>query len=188
MPETQDATTLRARLEHHEAAKASAEAERARLIADRSERGAFLSDSDLDETETEIDRLADVIEKATSRLALIRPALDRAVEAEADAERRKRTAGGSEQDAGVVSGIQATFGANAAAEAAVALRAASIPVRPVSQSILDAPPAPRAVYADPEAWHRERDKRLRDKRAARAASSSAPRSAPNYSGFSSERN
>lgn len=180
-----DAATLRARLAHHEGVKARAEAERAALTADKAEAGALLSDADLDNLESEIAHHGEVIERATSRLALIQPALDRAVEAEADAERRQLTAGNGMQDRDTVAGVAQAFGATTAAAVAVELRAASILPKPLNAKVFDAPPAPK-MTRDDASWWEARERREREAKAARIAGSAgvpAPRSGSDYSGF-----
>lgn len=182
-PET--AAALRARHDHYAATKAAAEAERARLLVDRAELGALLSDGDLDEVDAEIARLAHVVERAASRVALIKPALDRAAEAEAEADRRQLTAGNGMQDRDTVAGVAQAFGATTAAAVAVELRGAAIPPKPVSPTIFDAPPAP-LMRRDDASWWEARERRERQAKAARiAGSAGAPalRSSPNYDGF-----
>ena len=175
-PET--AAALRARLAHHQGSKARAEAERATLISERSELGSLLSDIDLDSVEAEIARLGDVIERADSRVALLRPALCRAAEIDADAERRKLTAGAGAQDVQTVAAICRTFGDIAGGAAAAELRAASIVPKPPNAKIFDAPPAPK-MTRDDGAWWEARARREREAKAARLAASAgapAPRS------------
>jgi len=163
-PET--AAALRARLAHHEGSKARAEAERATLISERSELGSLLSDIDLDSVEAEIARLGDVIERADSRVALLRPALCRAAEIDADAERRKLTASAGAHDVRTVAAISGMFGDAAGAVAAVALRAAAISPKPANPNLFGEGPAPRMVRDD-AGWWEAREERERAERAAR---------------------
>ncbi len=157
------AAALRARLAHHQGAKAAAEAERARNIAERAEAGALLSDAELDAIEIEIARLAAVIERAGSRVEMIRPALLAAEAREADAAARRDTAAERAAFAGMASDALAVHGADLAAgrPLAQAVLGARAPVAEVSQSLFDERPAPRFGYGGDADWWAARDARLR---------------------------
>ena len=164
------APALRARFDHHAASEASAKAERARLIADRSEVGGLLSEVDLDEIDAEVARLNAVIERAASRVALIGPELARADARDAEIEERRNASTAAEQARASAAAVAAAYGSDKGAVAGLQLRAAAILPKPVNRAMFDEGPVPRATYADAEKWHRERDDRLRAERAARLAS------------------
>ncbi len=182
MPDnTQDAATLRARLNHHAGAKVAAESERARLIADRAEVGALLSEADLDQVDQDIARLGDVIERAGSRVALLAPVLAKAETAEAEADDRQRAtvervAYGETRRVAVDMFAGDPDRAKTAAQAALA---ANGPV--VSEwnpALFDRKPAPVVSRVDEKTWFAAREARL-----AAEAGVPMPRTAPTSADF-----
>ncbi len=158
------AAALRARLAHHQGAKAAAEAESARNIAERAEAGALLSDAELDAIEIEIARLMAVIERAGSRVEMIRPALAAAEAREADTAARRDTAAERAAFAGMASDALGTHGSDLAAGRPLAqavLGARGPVVSEYNPALFDEKPPFVVTRVDEAAWSEARDARLR---------------------------
>ena len=169
-----NAEALRARLDHHLTVTARAEIERAELIAAKAEAGALLTDGELDEVDTELARLSDVIERAATRIGVLKPALVAAEQHEADAERMRNTAGAAARDRTAVTGMAEIFGERVASEAAARLKAAAIDPKSVNPRLFDLPPAPK-MLRDDASWWAAREARERAERETRLQSMSAKR-------------
>lgn len=160
---TSIAADIRQRRDHHAAIQASAEARRASLLADRADVIAVLSSGELDELDDEIDHLAVAIERAASRVAALAPALTAAERREADADARERLAADNAAFAESRREMISTLAGSPdmTKSAAVGALAARAPVVDYPADFFDLKPPPVVVPVDLEAWHAERNARLR---------------------------
>ena len=154
---------IRKRLDWHLAAQTCATLGRDQLIANRAKAGALLTDTEIDEIDHEIARLNDIVERASSRVELLRPAVAAAEASEAADETRRRDAAERQAFAETRSGtLEAASGnrdkARVAAQAVLAARAPSFEY---SGDFFNEKPAPRASYGGDETWWRDREARLR---------------------------
>ncbi len=153
MPDHNDSSTdLRRRIAHHRHLRADAEGARAVMLDARPNALITVTDEELAEFDGEMARLARAVDRADAHLALIQPAL-------------------AEADRVTIASVAGAFGGGAAAVVSMTLKAAALPVRPISPKILGDPPTPR-VARDDLAWWAERHAKERAERARRLRATS----------------
>lgn len=172
MPDHNDSSTdLRRRIAHHRHLRADAEGARAVMLDARPNALITVTDEELAEFDGEMARLARAVDRADAHLALIQPALAAAEAAEAGVDERGLAAAMAEADRVTIASVAGAFGGGAAAVVSMTLKAAALPVRPISPKILGDPPTPR-VARDDLAWWAERHAKERAERARRLRATS----------------